>query len=120
MTIYTGTYGVLKYGKTEIFLSDDLLPVPAYLWKIIHDEKENQAIALVVANDPHNKLKLKSPCLSENVPKETCLDYDWKWHKDNHATSIFCCKVETLAENVPYAPQLNGVKPLHHQNDDLN
>ena len=61
--IYTGTHGLLTLADSKgkmkpIYLSKDannnnVLPVPKYYWKVVHDPSANQAVAFIGINNPH-------------------------------------------------------------------
>ena len=62
MTVYTGTFDILKYpnknGKnTEIYLLEKeqkwYIPAPKFYWKILLNEVTKESVAFVGLNDPH-------------------------------------------------------------------
>lgn len=107
LTIYTGTYGTLSNNKDEhnpmfltTFKDRGIMPIPAYLWKVVHNEHTNEGVVFIAANGPYNNDVFSMPC-GDN---EFCESNGWL------LTDIFCCEVNAFAENVEYAPKLSKVK----------
>ena len=62
MTVYTGTFGTLKYPNKEgqlqaIYLmnkdNQNYIPAPKFYWKLLLNEVTKEAVAFVGLNDPH-------------------------------------------------------------------
>ena len=57
VNVYTGTYGTLQYFNHDMFLYGQdghlWLQVPLYFWKVVHNPEENEAVAFVGVNNPH-------------------------------------------------------------------
>ena len=70
--MYTGTFGTLQYQnrlKTVdygIFLYEQdgnkWILAPLYFWKVIHNPTENEAVAFIGINDPHETIPPVSFC----------------------------------------------------------
>ncbi|XP_065213214.1 uncharacterized protein LOC135840541 [Planococcus citri] len=122
-TIYTGTHKILSYKGQSIFLggeNSDILPVPLFLWKVVHDEQKNEAIAFIVVNDPYTTLEEKDfLCPPNDKGQEICSEYKWYVYSnkqdDNNPSKrkiAHCCTVKELHEKVPHAPDLSNAKIL--------
>ena len=55
--VYTGTYGNLQYHNQDIFLYEqdgqEWIQAPLYFWKVLHNSIDNEAVAFIGTNDPH-------------------------------------------------------------------
>ena len=61
--IWSGTYGILSYpdnngNDVAIYLYLDgekrHIPAPKFYWKVLMDEKKDEAVAFIGLNDPHS------------------------------------------------------------------
>ncbi|XP_046667879.1 uncharacterized protein LOC124359297 isoform X2 [Homalodisca vitripennis] len=107
LVIASGTYGILTveddHNTTrEIYLDPDreLLPVPAYLWKLVFSPKNNTCIAFVISNNPFEASRTEpfcqDICHEHNWPE----DYIYEWRG-----RMFCCSADELRTVIPYIPK---------------
>ena len=118
-TTYTGGFDVLnltdsKGQETAVHLARDdddnnILAVPKYLWKVVHDPLSATAIAFVAFNNPHMS-GLKA---GDVFCRDVCDRVPWvTWQRRRVSSGYtFCCTVRQLRQVVPYAPSL-GDLPL--------
>ena len=121
MTIYTGTYGLLTLADTNgkqqpIYLAKDannnnVIPVPKYYWKVVHDPVAKKAVAFVGINNPH----LSSVVAADIFCTDICSQITWaKWTTPHDIPKgyMFCCTVANLRNTISYAPNLGSVSVL--------
>jgi len=80
----------------------------SWTWKVVHDEQEGDAVAIIQINNPWNPIKPED-ILCEDVCDQISW-VDWKV-TDVRLGYTYCCTVESFAKALPYAPQL-GDLPL--------
>ena len=130
-TVYTGTYGTLTLADASskqqaIYLTTDvnnnnLIPVPKYYWKLVHDPEAKTATAIVGLNNPHHSLpETTSGGGGGNDDVFFCPDVCGQvpWLQNfkqyfNRTTSglTFCCTADQLRRTVAHVPDL-GMLPL--------
>jgi hypothetical protein len=78
------------------------------MWKVIHDEKEGDAIAVIQVNNPWNEIKPE-----DILCEDLCDQVPWVTWKvtDVRLGYTYCCDVASFYKAVPYAPNL-GSLPL--------
>lgn len=116
LEVYTGTHGILELPDvnshpTTMFLGGKVVPVPALMWKVIHDPAANTAVAIVVINDVKERPSSGS-WRSRHPPCSTvCSDLGWvDWEVDDVTEGrTFCCTVDDLRQTIPHLPRLSGV-----------
>ncbi|KAK7074799.1 hypothetical protein SK128_018969 [Halocaridina rubra] len=123
LNVWTGTHGVLKLPDSrnrfvDLFLGSGVrrtvIPVPAFMWKVIHDPVRNDAIAIVLVNDVGGYGQSDGLSLQE----EPCLDMchlilwvDWDV-TDYNSGRTFCCHIENLKNTIHNVPDLGDVRIL--------
>lgn len=120
LVTYTGTFGTTTLADVNgvhqpIFLAKDannnnMVPVPKYFWKVVHDPFSNTSTAVVGINNPHLGVVTGADVLCDDV----CGQITWvTWSNRFDVTKgyMFCCTVQSLRNVVPYAPNL-GDLPL--------
>ena len=118
LTIYTGTYGLLTLADTNgkqqpIYLAKDannnnVIPVPKYYWKVVHDPVAKKAVAFVGINNPH----LSSVVAADIFCTDICSQITWaSWTtpQDISKGYMFCCSVADLQATISYAPNFGTV-----------
>lgn len=121
LDIFTGTYGILElfpnspeltlekkwFNETETFKN---ISVPKLVWKIVKDSKANEAIALVVSNNPF--VNAKRLCQSTET-------YGYGWHLedyDNYQNGLVSiCTVKDLKKIVDNIPKEAGAAKILKQ-----
>lgn len=98
LLIFTGVYDILRLPddlNTEhpIYLHNDKLKVPKWMWKVIKDTDKDESIAFVTFNNPFRK-----PDEREILCNDVCSKYGWdKLEFLNHRKGFtYCCQVERL------------------------
>lgn len=114
-TIYTGTFGTMTladvHGQQKpIYLAGQLIPVPKYFWKVIHDPKTKKATAVVGMNNPHITTVTGADIFCPDV----CNQVPWiKFDRTKIASGYtFCCSVRSLHNVISYAPNLGNLPLL--------
>lgn len=121
-TTYSGGFQVSELADSQgvmqpLYLATDddgnqLVPVPKYYWKVVHEPTTRAAVAFVGFNNPH-----MGPVKDEDI---FCKDVCHKvpaFISEEYRTSIesgymFCCTLSDLKKAIPYAPNLGRVKLL--------
>jgi len=116
LTVYTGTSGVIELSDVNdrlvpIFLyNGDMLPVPRYFWKILHDPAGGAGVAVIGINNPHlasvPSSMILCPALSSHPLLAMSEPHNIK------SGYMFACRVEDLAAAVPEVPQLPAMSLL--------
>ncbi|XP_045109970.1 uncharacterized protein LOC123503923 isoform X2 [Portunus trituberculatus] len=87
LDVYTGTHGILELlnmsnCSIKIFLNNKNLPVPALMWKVIHNPANQTAVAIVMVNDVTNSSDFWSARYSTH--SENCSKLGWvNWQVNN-------------------------------------
>lgn len=110
ITIYTGSYGILQlkdmFNKLiDIYmLPNNLLPVPKYFWKILHNPVKQEGIVFVNLNNP-----FASNDKNDIFCHDICKESGWQKTKFNATKSglLFCCDYVEFAKIVQTIPKLN-------------
>ncbi|KAF5286013.1 hypothetical protein FQR65_LT13010 [Abscondita terminalis] len=110
LQIFTGSHDVLSLpdinnNPVEIYLdSDNRIPVPKYLWKVVYNEATQEGIALIAINNPF----LKSVSAHDIICPNICDEYYWDSpaFKTIHKGYLFCCNVMELKRVVPTIPNI--------------
>ncbi|XP_064087757.1 uncharacterized protein LOC135202338 [Macrobrachium nipponense] len=124
--IWTGIYDVLHLpsasgDSVELFLGlseqQRLIPVPALMWKVVHDPTSKTAIAIVVVNDvkgfgagSNPSIDLHEPPCSDLCSRVTWVDWDTS---DLSSGLTFCCSVPEIRKKIPVVPNLGSVGILY-------
>ena len=97
LDVWTGGLGILKLSGKSIYLSKDsknsskfIIPVPKLLYKIVYNEKTNEALVFITANNPY--------IAGEAVPRDyrickeyqVCSDKFEQFNKKNEGYT-YCC-----------------------------
>lgn len=113
LDLYTGTHEVLKLrsggNQKEFYLKPGRFPVPKYMWAVIHDKKNNKALALAVLNDPFvtvNEIKdavfCESSCKDVGWVRNLARDYNYM--RPLYGL-VFCCNVHNFTNVVSEMPK---------------
>lgn len=110
LRVYSGGWGVLKLYNKEIFLglteNKTVVPAPAVTWKVVHDELQNCAAAIVIVNNPFLTAPPTPLC------QDRCSSLPWISTvnvKDLQHGYTYCCSVADLRAAVPHVPDLGNV-----------
>jgi hypothetical protein len=87
------------------------LPCPHLTWKVVHDEKQGTAVAVIQFNNPWSTVTAKD-ILCEDV----CDQLSWVTWKvtDMRLGYTYCCDVASFSKAVPYAPNLGSLPLLDY------
>ncbi|KAG7298531.1 hypothetical protein JYU34_018171 [Plutella xylostella] len=118
LTVYTGAYGVMTLPDqdgvpTELYLYADEnnnlgVPVPMYLYKVIHDEEDNSATAFISINSSYyNATQLEELTFCENICEDNT-KFKWLKWRSNDGTFSFCCEFNEFSEMVQHLTHLNA------------
>jgi hypothetical protein len=113
--IITGTYGILTLPDVngthvEVYLFGDKLPIPKYFWKIVYEERVQQAVVLINLNNPFVRKLGRGEYLCENICNKVGWDYaSWS---DYGRGFVYCCDYNQFADEVKTAPKLSVVEVL--------
>lgn len=103
--VIVGTHGTLKLSTPSgeekiIYLQGDKVPLPHYLWAVVHNKEKSKAVAIVTINNPFIGLEdVKKQMFCDNVcEKITWLSSILK--NKNYDRPIygytFCCSLESF------------------------
>ncbi|XP_047499895.1 uncharacterized protein LOC125046217 [Penaeus chinensis] len=119
LDVWTGTQGVLELPgrrqqpvKVYLGLSDskEIVPVPAYLWKVIYESYTNKAVAIVMVNNVNGQgaTSQAPPC------EDICAWLSWvDWEvEDASSGRTYCCFVDDLKSSFENVPDLGRVRLL--------
>lgn len=122
--IWTGSYGIMKLNDVnnnpvEIWLGKDKngtyvkkLPVAHLTWKVIHNQKHNNAIAVIQINNPW----LANVRPEDILCPDVCQHVSWiSWNPSDIVKGYtYCCDVASFKRAVPYAPDLGNLPLLDY------
>ncbi|KAK8749199.1 hypothetical protein OTU49_015727, partial [Cherax quadricarinatus] len=123
LEVWTGTYGTLQLpdannNHIDLFLGLPeklkIIPVPALVWKVVHDIKSRQAVAIVGVNELTGKGKAKELSLFQPPCRDLCHELSWiDWDTSDRERGLaFCCQVKDLKPTIPVLPNLGSVTLL--------
>lgn len=106
LLIFTGVHDVLRLASdtnTEhpIYLKSNKLSVPKWMWKIIKDKDNDEAIAFVTFNNPFRR-----PNSKEMLCTDICGSIGWNYKEFKTIKNgyTYCCTVESLMEKIDFIP----------------
>lgn len=109
LTVYTGTHGIYKLNRKDVFLTKDkfgepIIPVPLVFWKVVYNRKNSKAVAFIGLNDPD-----ADPV--NNPAKKMCIDVcdsiKWVNFKPKPVSGLmYCCAVEEFSKIVKTLPPI--------------
>ncbi|XP_045608337.1 uncharacterized protein [Procambarus clarkii] len=118
--VWTGTHGVLRLPNNHghpvfIFLGNNRMPVPALMWKVIHDPSMHTAVAIVMVNDVGRYGTFESGSLHDPPCLDQCYRLPWvNWEvSDPTRGRTFCCSVHELQSAITDFPSLGPVGLLY-------
>lgn len=113
LRVFTGVYGILTKPDrdgvpTELYLdflinSDKKrIEIPLIIWKLVIDEKTNEAVAFFTSNDTDMDEKdvARFNTLCDSVCDE--LGYDFK--KEPKSGITLCCRIDEFFKHIRYLP----------------
>ncbi|XP_045588574.2 uncharacterized protein [Procambarus clarkii] len=123
LEVFTGTHGTLQLpdvnnNPVDLFLGlaagKKLVPVPALMWKVIHDVKSRRAVGIVEVNDVTGEASARRMTLSEPPCRDVCNEVSWvDWDTSDISRGLtFCCQVKDLKSLIPTVPDLRKVSLL--------
>ncbi|XP_042229341.1 uncharacterized protein LOC121871216 [Homarus americanus] len=123
LDVWTGTHGLLELPNQhsepiKVFLGvssgREVLPIPALMWKVIHDPTTHTAVAIVEVNDVRGKGTSDSWSLLEPPCPDVCHQLPWiDWDTSNFRYGrTFCCSVDSLKTTIAELPSLGYVSLL--------
>ncbi|XP_068223100.1 uncharacterized protein [Palaemon carinicauda] len=121
--VWTGTHGVLQMpdsnnNAVDMFLGlsegKKHVPVPAVMWKVIHDPSIRHAVAIVGVNEVRGQGFSDDVSLMEPPCPDVCNQLPWiDWNtQDVRRGRMFCCYVADLKERIPILPDIGSVELL--------
>ncbi|XP_066960206.1 uncharacterized protein [Macrobrachium rosenbergii] len=123
LDVWTGSYGVLQMpdannNAVDMFLGltegKTHVPVPAVLWKVIHNPSTRRAVAIVGVNDVRGQgfsddISMMDPPCYDVCDQLTWIDWDTQ---EVRRGRTFCCQVSDLKEIIPSLPNIGSVQLL--------
>nr|AKB95587.1 DNA/RNA non-specific endonuclease [Chilo suppressalis] len=117
VTVYTGTHGVVTLADNTgrmkpIYLdvdanNNELVPVPLYSYKLVHDPKTKRATAFITINSSYySDSMLKNLTFCDDICDGNS-DFNWLKWRANDGTFSFCCSYEQFVEEVGQLPRLH-------------
>lgn len=126
LEVWTGIYDILHLPSAsgesvELFLGlsekQRLVPVPALMWKVVHDPASKTAIAIVAVNDVKGLGTGSNPSIDLHEPPCTdlCSEVAWvDWDTSDLSSGLtFCCSVPEIRKKIPVVPNLGSVGILY-------
>ncbi|KAG8223868.1 hypothetical protein J437_LFUL005432 [Ladona fulva] len=119
LTIYTGTYGILNLpdvNNNEVavyLLEGQKLPVPEYVWKVVIDEENSEAVGFVLVNKPASCSPSKEKPLCNDIC-HNIMWVTWSSRTDSRKGIIYCCSLNSLRKIIPSLPLIPKVKLLEN------
>lgn len=118
LDVYAGTHGVLSLNTgtptSEVYLkAGKRFPVPKYIWTVLHAQRENRGLAVVLLNDPYVTVsEIREAVFCESK----CGSVSWLIHLKRNRNYerpvsglVFCCSLLDFAERVTEMPKIfNG------------
>ena len=120
LLIQTGTFAFAKSGVNSQNLhlgnKSNEMPVPLFLWKVVHDPVSNAAIVFVSLNFYTEPSQSLCPQNESNL----CENSRWDFPKRNRISKgkLYCCTYQSLKEKIPWIKQYYPKEPtgiLHNQ-----
>nr|ABI18972.1 putative non-specific nuclease [Palaemonidae sp. EAB-2006] len=114
LTVYDGGWGVLELddingNPVQIYLGlsegKEVVPAPALMYKILHEESTNRAAAVIGINNPHITVA-PTPICTDICSSLTWIDFDIT---DLFRGFTYCCTVDDLRAAIPHVPDLGNV-----------
>ncbi|XP_050667299.1 uncharacterized protein LOC126967025 [Leptidea sinapis] len=120
VAVYTGTFGVCTLADNRgvqrpVYLATDennneVVPVPLYLYKIVHDPSDSSATVFISINSPYyNESTLEQLSFCQDVCSGDSR-FSWlRWRNDG--THSFCCEYRDFAKTINVIPKIkvNGL-----------
>lgn len=106
LIIYTGTLGITtlpdhrKVQKPIYLASDNKLPVPQWVWKVVYEPHVKEGIVFILVNNPYHLKFAGCRC----VCPQTKWTLAWN-RRDRSKGYIYCCTVENFRSVFPGLPQ---------------
>lgn len=96
LQVQTGSYK----NDSALLTQTKQIPVPKFMWKLVHDVQNNKAIVFVGVNS--NKQVDENLC--EQDPTTLCEDYMWSFPNRKKVKSglMYCCKYATFKKKIPW------------------
>lgn len=113
LKVITGGFGKLFYEGKRFMLSEDKqkVPVPKWIYKIVVNPKNDEMIAFVILNDPHQTTKPDDlPC--EDLFDTMKLTWIIKQRVKLSNGYTIACKVSELMKKIGYSPIKDSGKIL--------
>jgi len=106
--VFTGTKGILKLRGKELWLVNNTIPVPEYLWKLVVDPLSSDSIVFVTLNNPHLVYLTRSVTLCKDI----CERAGWaellqEREVIKHGYTQ-CCDPKEFTKQVPWLPDKAG------------
>lgn len=121
LVVYTGVHGIatlndINNNEQLLYLyvndTEQLLPVPRFFWKIIHDPISNLATAFIGMNEPYADDLYEDMYLCPDIS----LDYDFSWltwQPINIRLGVsYVCTVDSLRKAVSSVPEIGEIGVL--------
>jgi len=107
LQVFTGTLGVLKLRGKELWLVQESIPVPKYLWKLVVDTN-GDSVVFVTLNNPHLARVTRSVALCSDVCEESGWGERLKERTKVKQGYTQCCDTKQFREKVPWLPNVEG------------
>lgn len=120
--VISGTHEVLELSnmRTPIYLKfpERTLPVPKYIWKILHNKSHGGCIVFVQINNPFYFSEADVFCKAQCSTTFGLTNPSWL---DFEKGYTFCCEIGEFLKKVPTAPKINCERlfQFHHALDGI-
>ena len=109
--VVTGVSGVLRINKEEVWLAEDNIPVPEYLWKLVVDTKTGESIVFVTLNDPN---VADPPEFCPNLCEAAGWKRSLKYRAEVRKGFTVCCSAQQFRKKLPWLPRWETSDRLLH------
>ena len=110
--VYTGTFGIFKVNNKEVYLVEDKIPVPEYLWKLILDTRTGESMAFVTINNPFISYGTRSHDICTDLCDATRWSRVLKTRANTRKGYTICCQPSDLRKTIPWIPKVEQTEDL--------
>ena len=96
----------LQVKGQNVFLVDQKIPVPEYLWKLIVDTSTGESMVFITLNNPFVRHVTRSYILCQDICDETRWSRVLKSRTNPRKGFTICCKPSDLRNKIPWLPEV--------------